>query len=115
MSDIGAAFCVARDRFTVRKPRRLTPYLSWVEMLLNFEFNAEPRPFTTDMIATEMPAAMRPYSMAVAADSSLAKRESIFFIVNSCVSGLSAPIRWPDSIPVRVDRRNAIGGVLRRG
>jgi hypothetical protein len=29
-----------------------------------------PRPFTTLMIATEMPAAIRPYSMAVAPDSS---------------------------------------------
>src|ERR1700688_2887646 len=29
-----------------------------------------PRPFTTLMIATEIPAAIRPYSMAVAPDSS---------------------------------------------
>ena len=42
--------------------------------LLNVVDNFEPRPFTTVMIATEMPAAMRPYSMAVAPDSSLAKR-----------------------------------------
>jgi hypothetical protein len=33
-----------------------------------------PRPWTTAMIATEMPAAIRPYSIAVAPDSSWAKR-----------------------------------------
>ena len=41
-------------------------YLSWVEMLLNLVFSLVPRPLTTAMIATEMPAAIRPYSMAVA-------------------------------------------------
>ncbi len=35
-------------------------------MLVNLAFNVVPRPLTTAMIATEMPAAMRPYSMAVA-------------------------------------------------
>src|ERR1700745_1284473 len=49
-------------------------------MLLNVPFNFEPRPFTTAMIATEMPAAMRPYSMAVAPDSSFTKRETRVFI-----------------------------------
>ena len=36
-----------------------------------------PRPFTTLMIATEMPAAIRPYSMAVAAVSSFRKALSV--------------------------------------
>jgi hypothetical protein len=36
----------------------------------------EPIPFTTAMIATEIPAAMSPYSMAVAPDSFFAKREN---------------------------------------
>ena len=41
--------------------------------------NWVPRPFTTAMIATEMPAAMRPYSMAVAPDSLLHEtHEEIF-------------------------------------
>jgi hypothetical protein len=36
-------------------------------------FNCEPSVLTTTMIATEMPAAMSPYSIAVAPDSSLPK------------------------------------------
>jgi hypothetical protein len=44
-------------------------YFSWVEMLVNLVFRVEPRVFTIAMIATEIPAAMRPYSMAVAPDS----------------------------------------------
>src|ERR1700716_774069 len=44
-------------------------------------FSLEPSPCTTAMIATEMPAAMRPYSMAVAPDSFLRKREKRLFII----------------------------------
>jgi hypothetical protein len=44
-------------------------YFSWVEMLVKFVFSFEPIVLTTAMMATEMPAAMRPYSMAVAPDS----------------------------------------------
>ena len=40
-------------------------------------------PCTTAMIATEMPAAMRPYSTAVAPDSSFTKRFTRFVIVSS--------------------------------
>ena len=43
-------------------------YLSWVEMLENVLFNVVPRPLTTAIIATEIPAAIRPYSIAVAPD-----------------------------------------------
>jgi hypothetical protein len=46
-------------------------YLSCVEMESNLVFNVLPRVLTTAMIAIEMPAAMSPYSIAVAADSSL--------------------------------------------
>src|SRR6201996_1392042 len=55
-------------------------YLSCEEMLENVVFNLVPRPLTTAMIATEMPAAIRPYSMAVAPDSSFKKRETRVFI-----------------------------------
>jgi hypothetical protein len=61
----------------------LLDYLSWVEMLVNLVFNVEPRPFTTAIIATEMPAAMRPYSMAVAPELSFTKRTKRFFIGSS--------------------------------
>src|SRR4051812_13114648 len=53
-----------------RMERRDDAYLSAVWTLVKVVFNFEPRPCTTAMIATEMPAAMRPYSMAVAPDSS---------------------------------------------
>ena len=46
------------------------PYFSEVLMLVNLVFRLVPRPLTTAMIASEMPAAIRPYSMAVAPDSS---------------------------------------------
>ena len=46
-------------------------YLSWVEMLVNLSLSWVPRVLTTAMIATEMPAAIRPYSMAVAPELSL--------------------------------------------
>ena len=46
-------------------------YFSEVLMSLNFVLSAVPRPFTTEMIASEIPAAIKPYSMAVAPVSSL--------------------------------------------
>jgi len=38
---------------------------------VNFSFMVVPRPFTTVMIASAMPAAIRPYSIAVAPESSV--------------------------------------------
>jgi hypothetical protein len=55
---------------------------SWLLMLVNLAFNVVPIPLTTVMITTEMPAAMRPYSMAVAADSSFTKRATNFCMVH---------------------------------
>src|SRR5664279_741747 len=45
-------------------------------MLLNLAFSAVPRPLTTAMMATEIPAAIKPYSMAVAPDSHLIKERN---------------------------------------
>ena len=45
-------------------------YFSEVLIESNLVLRFEPRPFTTAMIASEIPAAIRPYSMAVAPDSS---------------------------------------------
>jgi hypothetical protein len=47
----------------------ISRYLSEVETVLNVEFKFVPSACTVAMIATAMPAAMRPYSIAVAADS----------------------------------------------
>ena len=45
-------------------------YFSDELMSVNLVFRLVPRPLTTAMMASEMPAAIRPYSMAVAPDSS---------------------------------------------
>jgi hypothetical protein len=50
----------------------------WIDV--NVVFKLDPRLATTVMIATEMPAAISPYSMAVAAFSSWAKRISSVFM-----------------------------------
>jgi hypothetical protein len=44
-------------------------------MLVNLVFGEVPRVFTTAMMAIEMPAAIRPYSIAVAPDSFLRKAQ----------------------------------------
>ena len=48
--------------------RELPVQRSWVLMLVNLSFNVLPTPLTTAMMTTAMPAAIRPYSMAVAAE-----------------------------------------------
>jgi hypothetical protein len=58
-------------------------YLSADETDEKVVFSFDPRPCTTAMIATEMPAAINPYSIAVAAVSSLRKEYVRFFIANS--------------------------------
>jgi hypothetical protein len=60
---------IPRDR--AANPQR---HLSWVEIELNVDLSFVPRFDTTAMIASEIPAAIRPYSIAVAADSSFRKR-----------------------------------------
>jgi hypothetical protein len=44
--------------------------LSWVETVSNWEFRLLPIPWTAPMITIEMPAAIRPYSIAMAPESS---------------------------------------------
>jgi hypothetical protein len=48
-------------------------YFSEFEIVTKFVDSWVPRPFTAVMIAIAIPAAIRPYSMAVAPDSSLKK------------------------------------------
>src|SRR5271165_6853387 len=68
--------------------RRRSAYLSAVETLVKVVFSFEPRPCTTAMIATEMPAALRPYSMAVAPDSSFTNFKRFF------IFGSIGPQQW---------------------
>jgi len=49
---------------------RVDNYFNCVEIEENVELSFVPRPFTTVMMAMEIPAAISPYSMAVAPDSS---------------------------------------------
>jgi hypothetical protein len=56
-------------------------YLSAVWTVPKVVFRLVPRPFTTEMIATEIPAAMSPYWMAVAPDLSLTNHIRSLYIV----------------------------------
>jgi len=60
--------------------RQERDYFSWLEMLVNVALRLVPRVLTATMIATEMPAAIRPYSMAVAPLSSFRKCRTNFLI-----------------------------------
>jgi hypothetical protein len=63
----------------------LFDYFNEVLTELKVELIPDPTPFTTAMIAIAIPTAMRPYSMAVAPDSSLKNIASIAFICGSCL------------------------------
>ena len=65
--------------FRIQRSRR-NAYLSAVWTLVKVVFNFEPRPCTTAMMATEMPAAIRPYSMAVAPDSSFTNVNQVLHV-----------------------------------
>ena len=54
--------------------------ISAVLTLVKVTFSCVPRPLTTAMMATEIPAAIRPYSIAVAPDSSLRNALNLSFM-----------------------------------
>src|SRR5262249_15725607 len=77
--------CSTRKRpgACARPPQRrcnLIGYFNELLMEVNFSFRFVPRPFTAAMIASEIPAAISPYSIAVAPDSSLQKPRNNAFI-----------------------------------
>ncbi len=49
-------------------------------IFVNVDFNWEPSEFATEMMATEMPAAIRAYSIAVAPDPSQRNRPKAFIV-----------------------------------
>ena len=63
-------------------------YFKAVETLLNVVFRLVPRACTVAMIATAMPAAIRPYSIAVAPDWSFQNRDMPSPLVGSVVARL---------------------------
>ena len=74
---------------------------SLVVMVVKVVFSWMPRPFTTAMIATEMPAAMRPYSMAVAPDSSAMNWR------NFAIMKGSIRIEYEDFLKMTCDKKEA--------
>ena len=61
----------------------LAGYFNEVFMEVNLEPRLVPKPFTAEIIASEIPAAIRPYSMAVAAVSSARNMRRVFIILSS--------------------------------
>src|SRR3954464_14425885 len=95
-------FVAARGRHatgrarTTKAPDRRGPwclavaaaYFSELLIAVNLVLSVPPRVLTIVMMASEMPAAISPYSMAVAPDSSFTKRAIRFFIDGSmCTRG----------------------------
>ena len=72
--------------FASRRPQSVVRYFPADArsemMVLKVAFRPDPRALTTPRIATEIPAAIRPYSIAVAPDSS--RRNSATFVMVSC-------------------------------
>ena len=64
-------------------------------MSVNLEFTVPPRPFTIAMMANAMPAAIRPYSIAVAPDSSDKKFKTVCF--NCASAGVVMDLRYPQN------------------
>src|SRR5262249_25441917 len=73
---VGSCEAAGDGGFSQSRTRRY-PYLSCVEMSLNLPLRVEPIVFTVAMITTEMPAAIRPYSIAVAPDSSFRNAKTL--------------------------------------
>jgi hypothetical protein len=69
-------------------------HLSAVETLVNVLFKLEPSACTVAMIATAIPAAISPYSIAVAPDSLRINRITMVRIEYPPAFTLQAPARW---------------------
>src|SRR5262245_3810563 len=69
-------------------------YLSAVATEVNVVFSFEPSVPTTVMMATEMPAAMRPYSIAVAPDSSFTNFSITFIVMPQCPQVVADFVRF---------------------
>src|SRR4029077_5060126 len=70
------------------RPRRIDiNYFSELLSDANFELSLPPIPFTLEMITSEIPAAISPYSIAVAPESSARNFFSIFIVAASPLRG----------------------------
>ena len=66
-------------KFLTAQRTRTKTYFSELLIEVNLSFRVDPRPLTTAMMASEIPAAIRPYSIAVAPDSSDKKLNRVRF------------------------------------
>jgi hypothetical protein len=73
----------ARRKLAAKYKRGVSSYFTAVEIDPNVVLRLVPTPFTAAMRATAMPDAMRPYSMAVAPDSSLRKAANFRRIIQT--------------------------------
>jgi hypothetical protein len=73
----------ARRKLSAKCNRGVSSYFTAVEIDPNVVLRLVPTPFTAAMRATAMPDAMRPYSMAVAPDSSLRKAANFRRIIQT--------------------------------
>ena len=87
------------------------PYFSVARQLLKVVDSLVPTAVTPVMMTTAMRAAIRPYSMAVAPDSSRTKREMRFMLVSNFSNTLGCPT--PDELfSLAADIRHTKGGGL---
>jgi hypothetical protein len=70
-------------------------YFNELLIVTKFDESWVPRPFTAVMIAIAIPAAIRPYSMAVAPDSSLKNDLMIDFMAGSDLEFMFSEPRLP--------------------
>jgi hypothetical protein len=95
-----AASCLVKTGWRVELPVffEKARYFSEVLIDVNLVFSLPPIPFTTAMIASEIPAAINPYSIAVAPVSSVQN-----FRANAIIRGRCARTSEP---PVNIDRES---------
>jgi hypothetical protein len=78
--------------------RKQAGYFNELLIEVNLSFSVVPRPFTAAIIASEIPAAISPYSIAVAPHSSFQKSTTNAFITSlSSLSGEAQFLCVPDA------------------
>jgi hypothetical protein len=75
---MGRAAC---HHATRPRAQNASPYVNWLETLENLAFSVVPKPLTTAIIAMELPAAISPYSIAVAPDSLFRKAVNLDMVL----------------------------------
>ncbi len=85
--------CQARIKKAANKAAFFMHYFSWLETLVKVALSCVPSVLTATMMATEIPAAIRPYSIAVAPERSVQNRTRCRYKQASCLSSPSTGAR----------------------